>query len=882
MINARMQKKIAGALAVSCLTAALFTPGEVQAAAGGIQRCVVSTDCTIGEFLFDDNSSPISGASCVVNSNYPNGSTFLSGDPMSGGGGDGWYYKTINESTTGLYPTTVSCTVSGDTLTIDKSFEVVTPIESGSGGDPDAIASAVWNFGGGRTLTSFGNLVADIWSYSTRSLNSFGDLIAGIWSSATRTLTGGGLDSGSIATKNDIDDLSIQIDEIEGGGGSTTNVTNVTNNNTSVTNVTNTADNSSIEGTINEIKSLSQETRFLLEKVVNKPIIENILEETSPDLSEKIKDTRGVSNQVYVNNQYLLSQFARLGANWERQTGKELLATIVDISGVLGDTADSASANTVFGQVNWIRDSWSWDVSSNIHAKLVEAKKLSEGIKLGLSDYNKNTAQLAQTRALVQKFIEIEKLVGKASDTSYQNTLFGKIRVTQDIAVKLDSQSNEIGKALTEIGSGKKISPSMVEDIKNKVLAVNNVPGVLGVLTKADSNDPISIQNALLGLRGIVGSNMKLLSGPSNKTLVNSWLEIGSIVFKTLATNPSTLISQDVQIKYYLPPEIRREDVMRTDPGLEVKYDSEKDQFFVEGTFMLAAGETRSYSVQTKDIWEVTPEEIASLRQQADELYKPLEKTAYYAQGVTLRSDIHASLDQIASLQSRSVTPEDKIRAYREAEILAKSVEGKISGLRDLVTQASAAGNLFGFVGGAQTIAVWGLIIVIAAGFILMTTYMRTVMGEKEVNEAKEHFEKPKKTDGGRATPLKLIGIMIASSVISAAGAGLIVGKVVSSGYEEKLTTLGLRTENVEDLVFEEENGEMEEYADGGTGGPYVVTIDNAFGGLAVRSTPGGDRIGIVFDGDLLIYLDENDYWYQVELETGESGWVSKKYSSKE
>jgi len=62
-------------------------------------------------------------------------------------------------------------------------------------------------------------------------------------------------------------------------------------------------------------------------------------------------------------------------------------------------------------------------------------------------------------------------------------------------------------------------------------------------------------------------------------------------VFKTLATNPSKLVSQTAKLKYYLPPEVEEEHVIEADPGLEVKYDVERDQMYVEGEFELAAGE---------------------------------------------------------------------------------------------------------------------------------------------------------------------------------------------------------------------------------------------------------------------------------------------------
>ena len=52
---------------------------------------------------------------------------------------------------------------------------------------------------------------------------------------------------------------------------------------------------------------------------------------------------------------------------------------------------------------------------------------------------------------------------------------------------------------------------------------------------------------------------------------------------------------------------------------------------------------------------------------------------------------------------------------------------------------------------------------------------------------------------------------------------------------------------------------------------------------LNVRSTPSsqGQVLGILKRGDMRPLLEENDEWYQVELQDGQSGWVSQKFSGK-
>jgi N-acetylmuramoyl-L-alanine amidase len=52
---------------------------------------------------------------------------------------------------------------------------------------------------------------------------------------------------------------------------------------------------------------------------------------------------------------------------------------------------------------------------------------------------------------------------------------------------------------------------------------------------------------------------------------------------------------------------------------------------------------------------------------------------------------------------------------------------------------------------------------------------------------------------------------------------------------------------------------------------------------LNVRSAPSsqGQVLGSLKRGDMRPLLEENDEWYQVELQDGQSGWVSQKFSGK-
>lgn len=860
MLSARTVKNFKTALAiVPVLAAAFLAPSEVQAAAGGIQNCTAGSTCTIGEFLYDDSSAPINNATCTITSRYPDDTSLYAASAMDlPTQSDGWYSKTFTApATTGLYRTSVTCTVSGDNLSIDKSFEVVTAPAT----DPNAIAAAVW-------------------SYSTRTVTSFGSLIADIWANATRTLTGATLDSGTLATKVDTDAISAKVDAIATASGTTTN--NYTTNNSTTNNTTNnsTTDVTNMAASVDSIKNITQETRLLLEQVVNKPIIQNVLEDTTPGVTQKLQDTRAIANQLYVNNQFLTAQSATLASTWSTTSGKDLLASINGIAAVIGNQGDSSSTNSMFGQSNWIKDSWSWDEGSQVADQLTSAGKIISDLQEGLANYQKSPALLAEAKQLVKTSLALEKIVGTTGDKAPETTLFAKIQSTNDLATNLNEKSSEVDNVLAAFTKSKDAASAYVQiaDLQNQVIALNKIPDASSAVVRANPALPNSLTNALLGLKGIINSNIKLLSLGSGKTLVNVWLEVGSIIFKTVATNPSNLVAQKVDVKYYLPAEIKQGDIIKTDAGLTVQYDSEKDQLFVAGTFTLSPGQTRTFSVETRDIWSFSNDQLDSLRAQADTLSKPLEKTAYFAQGVTLKSDIDANLDQITTLQSTAVTPEDKIKAYRQSVILKGSVDTKLAAMKDLVTQAGASGSLFGFVGGAQTIAVWGLIIVIAAGFIFMATYMRVLTSRAKAKVAAE-AEKPPKTHKGGIHPVQFAAVVIATSILSAGTTGYVVNRVVTKNFEEKISVLGTQTSAP--AATPQPAASLP--ANLGTGGQYLVIISTTpTGFLRVRETPGGREVAEVKSGDKLPFLDEQDGWYKVTLEDGTVGWVSMKYSNKE
>ena len=537
------------------------------------------------------------------------------------------------------------------------------------------------------TVPTAGDIASAVWGYSSRTMAGFGNLISDLWSHTGRTLT----------------------------GSQATNITNIT--------------------------STITQTRTLLEQLVNKPVVQNFIEEDIPEVGAKIEETKQTASQLFMSGQYVVSKTGVLFLKWGQLSDGDLSKSLTEIEKTLGEETDSAATNTLFGQLASLKRSWGW---KELDVVLTQARV----VKAALAD-----RRFAGVKSLTSYTAGLEKAIGEVTD---------RVAEVEKLAAVLEERQAEADKMLAG-GT----SPTRVNELTKAVLAVNRLPkGDMAIVPsfQADTAEK-RLKNRLLAIRGLIGANKKFLAKGMIGWVDYTWLEVGSVVFKSLVTNPSSLISQTVSLKYYLPAEIKKEDILQSDAGLEVKFDAEKNQYYVEGEFLLKPGESRTLAVRTADIWVVSQDAVDSARKQAVELARPLEKTAYFAQSITLKSDIDVALDKVVALQKEVVTPEQKIRAYREASIEMNGANAKMDKLKELVTQASASNSLFGFVGGAQAMSVWGLIIILVAGFVFLALYMRTLNGH--VNQ--EVVEVKRREGGGRIAVAVMVGVLSAgiSGVIS-------------------------------------------------------------------------------------------------------------------
>lgn len=542
---------------------------------------------------------------------------------------------------------------------------------------------------------SASDIATAVWGYSDKTLTGFNNIVADVWSYASRTLTSGA-------------------------------------------NITATVSSAELEA----IKKTTSETRLLVEELVNKPIIENSLEEVQDiDLGERIEESKKVANETYMNLLFVDSTISKTNKEWNSLTDRQILDNLTDISNLIGSDSDSSSDDSLFGRVNFLRNTWGTKESDDLYEEIRAIKSSNDYVLTGIASYGKSKA-LQKEVVSISAFLKVsEKVLTQINK---------KITEVESLSKVIDSNLKEANNVLGAWTNDSYLDiKTLVDTLYKNVVAINKVPKGNLVVDSAypDITGEKKLKNKVLGLRALLFANKKMLIGGQKLAFSANWLEEGSLVIKTLITNPSVLISQDVPLKYYLPKELKKEHIVDSDAGIEIKYDTEKDQLYVEGNFKLKPGETKTIKVRVEDVWIISESEIASLSKQAEDLVKPLEKTSYFAQGITLKSDIDISLSKAKDYLKDGITPEAKIKSYREAQLEILSAKEKIEKLKDMVSQASNSGSILGFVGGSQAIAVWGVVIAIATAFVFMTLYMRKLLGVKESKKAVVTVQKTSNID---------------------------------------------------------------------------------------------------------------------------------------
>ncbi len=833
-------------ISLICLISSTTLVAPALTNASDYQQCAVNSTCTIGEFLYADDYSALPSQSCTITAKYPDGTSFISSQAMTSRA-DGWYSYDVTIGTTlGLHSATICCTPSDGLMCLDKSFEVV---------DAPALAltpADVWGYSN-RTLTSYGTLVNDIWNAGTRTLTSVGSLVSDFWGHSTRTLTS----IGSLVTQSD---------------------TTIATSAASLTNI------------VAEQKT----QRELLEKLVNAPIISLSLNEGSqvPNLESKLEDSKTQASLLYDALSSAKARLLTLDAKWDRLNQATALSEITNIALPL-QTLDPLTHLTKL-----------WDHSS-LTTLNTDWLSLKQDLSSLLTETTITKSKLSSPALMssITTITNLEATLGDSTNSSHDPTLFGYLASVEDRNTTLISENQKINALLENLnGQGEVTATRAVESIKSRLLALNQFPCGASLTNPAKiSHDPeLNLKNILFSLQGLVGLNRMQLAINVGDPIRSLWLEEGSVIFRAVITNPSSVISQSVPLKFYLPREVKTEDIITLDPSLDTTYDSVEEALYTFGTYNLQPNETKIVFVEIEDIWQLSSEEIESLRTQALNLLNPLEKTAYYSQGVILKSDIDVTLDKIQLTTSRAVTPENRIRSYREGKLELTKVTANLNRLQDLVTQASGTGSLFGFVGGVQTVAVWGIILVVVTGFIFLALYFKRLQLTPQPDSTSLNPKPASSTvSTGHLTPLTLpqphpnwqMPVIIAVVVVVTSGGTILLTRLARPRSEPVINQIAsspiptpspIEKPIQEDVIIKNPKDVLGENSDDLTPVEYLLTVppDSS---VNIRNQPSSDAdIIMSIKESVSIYIfKESGEWRQIGFTSADSPkgyWVHSKF----
>ena len=825
-----MNRKLSAHIAITFAllnTVAFLVPKITKAA--DPQKCIQSTTCKVGEFLYNDDYTENTTATCTITSRDPSGSLYLNAQSLTQA--NAYYSHSFTPTALGTYPTQICCTVNSQLMCLDKTFEVVTAASSGGGGG--LTAAEVWNYSD-RSLTSFGTLVEDIWGYSSRSLTSFGNLVSDIWDKDERTLTQSvSVDTTNLATKADL----------------------------------------------LEINKINKENRVLLEKLVNKPIIQNFIDDKNTvDLSTKITESKNVLDNLFATIQNLKTRSQILASNWTKLTTTQLESELTTIQKIITDQSSQA---TLLSHTNWLKNNWSnelfldlvstADKTSSMLAKITTDSKSYESSKL----FDNYLDFLDQVSAL-------DELVGNTLSEASNDTAFGLIEKINQTNTSLSEQAKPLQAILPKISDKPDSYTLEVNQLETKIVSLNLAESLEEIIVPAKVVNQKNltatqiIKNKIYSLLSLININKAILAGTKLENLKLMWLEEGSIVFRSVAYNPSKSVSQSVQVKFFLPAELKKEQIIAADPELKIDYDATEGSLYASTDIDLAPQQSKTFTVEAEDIWRFSQAEIDILKKQTEQLVAGLKGTKNYTIATNTQSDIVANLDKIMLRQNEAITPENRIKTYRESALEMISITEKIDSLKLLSLQGGNSFNL-SILGGTNNMAMWGIVILGLAGFIFLAYYLKTIkphlnsgtdeetsspLGERihfNARVARHHHKESKNIKAKRLTSMIVIGLI-------ATGAAAITTSAISNNLSYKKTQQ-LTLENSSANIIQNQ-----------------VTLKIANNQrIPVKSSPSissPEIMSIKSDQKLFIYKKLNG-WAKVgltETEQESSWWISEAY----
>ncbi len=450
----------------------------------------------------------------------------------------------------------------------------------------------------------------------------------------------------------------------------------------------------------------------------------------------------------------------------------------------------------------------------------------------------------------------------------------------------------------------------------------------LYTVSQTDSGDLKYIVNKTAELKAMIDVNKLLISTVANQPIIKTWWEEGSIILKIMVANPLDAKARTVEVKEYLPKEVRSEHIIKIEQSLQLEYDSGLDSYFVSGEVELDPGERKTLAIRAEDVFKISEDELNSLKEQSDTLMTPLQGTSYFAQAAILKSEIDANINGILRQQTGQPTNiEKRILTFRDNQKDLQKVQKNIESLKQIVSEVSGKGGVFGSLFGVSTTMTWAIIIIVVVGIAVLMILLYTMLSRQR---AMEHHisggkrlkappmidvkKQAKKIKGGLLTYflppfgksvvdlkqlIKMIKILIIIGILVVLvllGFHFFESKnnstqnnsdtqeaILNPSHTSKETTSPASELDVDvemDLSFSKKTEPNQEVA---TKQNKLKIIKTGIGWLNVRSKPSttdSKILDTVDVGEEFNYTDQQDNWYKIILDDNDKteGWVFGEY----
>lgn len=208
-----------------------------------------------------------------------------------------------------------------------------------------------------------------------------------------------------------------------------------------------------------------------------------------------------------------------------------------------------------------------------------------------------------------------------------------------------------------------------------------------------------------------------------------------NIVLKALLVNPSQTQKKFLPFKAYLPQEVKPEDILEKG-DLKIAYDAQQAAYYVFKDMELKPGGTVTYEILIKDIWNVSPEEINSIRSEVDKITKLTENSDFEERANFLKNSIESKLKLISDRQAVPPPTADRhISEFRENQRILEMVKSDLAALKSLLAQMNKP---------ISSTSTWKLILGITT-FLGILGFAFFIMWSRQVKGSAEKVEKGKK-----------------------------------------------------------------------------------------------------------------------------------------